>query len=401
LSSSRAIAAVTEHLVRVLSTRVGVTVTAKPPDKSDTSPLNVFLYQANVNAAWRNQDLPRPAGRGQPSRPLLPLNLYYLLTASGGEEGSATSDVIRHESLGKAMLVLHDEPELRGFSATSGIKNQVDPIRVTHQPLNVEEMSKLWTMFQSEYRPSVAYEVGVVLIESELTSPAPLPVMARGPQDRGWDSTSLPPAALEALRFRTSTQPGALNGESVTLMGRSLNQPGVAQVILTHMNQGVRVELDVDQRSDTALVCRVTQQNATIPAGLYAAHVQYTRGTGDAEHITTSTRLPLAVLPQIVVPAGGLQAVADAGDLTLTFRFQPALLDNQRAQLLIGSVAIKQLEQVDAGRLRARWKSAELKLPNEELPIARLRVDGVDSMIYDPDQPNTGFDPRFVVQIPN
>jgi hypothetical protein len=39
-------------------------------------------------------------------------------------------------------------------------------VRVTLQPLSLEEMSRLWSTFQTQYRLSVAYEVSVVLIDS-------------------------------------------------------------------------------------------------------------------------------------------------------------------------------------------------------------------------------------------
>ncbi len=55
-------------------------------------------------------------------------------------------------------------------------------MRITLQPLSVEEISKLWTAFQTQFRTSVSYQVSVVLIESQRPAKTPLPVLraARG-----------------------------------------------------------------------------------------------------------------------------------------------------------------------------------------------------------------------------
>ena len=52
-------------------------------------------------------------------------------------------------------------------------------IRITPEPLTVDEMSKLWSSFQKEYRMSTAYQASVVLIESDRRARAPLPVLTR------------------------------------------------------------------------------------------------------------------------------------------------------------------------------------------------------------------------------
>jgi hypothetical protein len=46
------------------------------------------------------------------------------------------------------------------------LHEQVERVRITLQPLTLEEVAKLWNVFQTPYRISVAYEVSVVLIES-------------------------------------------------------------------------------------------------------------------------------------------------------------------------------------------------------------------------------------------
>ena len=49
---------------------------------------------------------------------------------------------------------------------TSELAEQVEQIKITPQSLNTEEISRMWTAFQAHYRPTAAYQVSVVLIES-------------------------------------------------------------------------------------------------------------------------------------------------------------------------------------------------------------------------------------------
>src|SRR6185503_15922813 len=99
--------------------------------------------------------------------------LYYLLTAYSDDE----DDTNAHRLLGEAMGVLHDHPllgaaEIRNATSPiadlsdSDLHEQIERVRINLQPLTFEDMSKLWTTFQTHYRVSAAYQVSVVLIES-------------------------------------------------------------------------------------------------------------------------------------------------------------------------------------------------------------------------------------------
>ena len=69
--------------------------------------LNLFLYQATPNVAWRNVDLPsRNTSGRRVSNPPLALDLHYLLTAYGVAELEA--EVL----LGYGLQLLHENPVL-------------------------------------------------------------------------------------------------------------------------------------------------------------------------------------------------------------------------------------------------------------------------------------------------
>lgn len=172
MNDALAIAAVTAvlrlRLDRGLSAALpGTLVTARPPDRARSqvgvNQVNIFLYQTTPNLAWRNMKTTAPT-------PPLALNLHYLLSVYGANDDDP--EPASHSLLALAMKILHDAPvlsvaELRSSLPGSAIHQQAERIRITPQPLTVDEMSKLWTMFQAPYRLSAAYEVSVVLIGAD------------------------------------------------------------------------------------------------------------------------------------------------------------------------------------------------------------------------------------------
>jgi hypothetical protein len=391
MSAPTAIQAVTDKLLQRLA-EADPQPTSKPLDKAGNSPLNLFLYQIALSSAWRNQDLPTSKSSGQPARLLLPLILHYLVSACEEDQKKA------HEKLGKAMLSFHDTPHLSGFTANSGIKNQADPIRVTVQVLNIDEMSKLWSSFQTAYRPSVAYEVGVVLIESDSASPAPLPVLRRGDENSGWDSSAQFPPTLNTVRFRTAYQPGVRLGETLTLMGQNLKPAGDIRVVFRHPRLEMPRIVEPDRIDSQEIRVTIPDSANQWPAGVYLTCVQNTVGPAGNKRTYSSNIVPIALLPEVVVPDIGLRAVHLLNQRSLIVPCRPHLQPGQSVQVLIGSVEIETVEVGNPAKPVAKWLRPDVNFPAQEHPLARLRIDGVDSLLHDPNHPEQGFDPKFTVQ---
>ena len=272
MSNSLAVATVTSALLQLLNQAVkafpgGARVTVRPPDKARLTPpvnqLNVFLYHTTLDPAWRNQDMPtiRP---GETGFPPLPLVLHYVITAYGeGDE----DDIKAHQLLGRAMSVLHDHPilgpdEFTDLVTGTDLQDQLERVRVTAQVLTVDDMYKLWTAFQTQYRISAAYEVSVVLIDSTQPNRTPLPVLTRGANDSGPVAQAAiePPfPTLEAITL-PDTQLVALIGDRLTLTGHHLTgasgvrfiQPGDRPAAATH-GPGYRHR---DRRRRARAACR-------------------------------------------------------------------------------------------------------------------------------------------------
>jgi len=405
LSTSRAIRAVTEKLQNLL-VKVDSNSKSKPLDAAvrDKVSLNIFLYQVLANPAWRNQDLPSGKPNGQPSRPLLPLNLYFVISACEDDQLAA------HEKLGKVMLAIHDNPAILDFDAVTGIKNQPDPIRATLQPVSLDEMSKLWSAFQAPYRPSVAYEVGVVLIESEKPDSSPMPVTRRGDRGTGWDASTQFPPVLANAKYTTKNQYGARLGELVTLTGINLSAFRKPEIVFQHPQRALILKEPFRESpvsiSDDEVVVQIPNAPDTWPAGEYLVRIEDHPPDGVPIGALPTGDVPVKILPEIVIPVDGLKVAQGTGNKrSLAVPCRPKLINEtigtrlvtQRVQILIGSVVIDDVDLSNPKMPVGKWNKNEVTFPNGEKLYVRLRVDGVESLVFDPNNLNEGFNDKLIV----
>lgn len=204
MSNHLAIATVTATLQDLLQEAAsgavsGATVTTQRPEAASNGAqndpkINIYLYQVMLNAAWRNSDIViRQAdptalqNRGKDKveyRPLVPLNLHYLISFYGAE-----SELQPQRLLGGAVGAMQLNARLplprvqaainsRGYLATSDLDHQlerIEHVQLTPIKLDLEEMSKIWSVFfQVPYALSIAYEAAVVLIESNVPRLVPV-----------------------------------------------------------------------------------------------------------------------------------------------------------------------------------------------------------------------------------
>ncbi|HEV7661604.1 MAG TPA: DUF4255 domain-containing protein [Allosphingosinicella sp.] len=420
MSNALAIAAATATLRHLLLTQVplidtdlsDLEVTTQPPDlarKNITkSQLNLFLYQTVVAAAWRNHDLPSQVRPGETGNPPLALNLHYLLTAYG--RGDSDNDSISHRVLGSAMGLLNDHPllgsaEIAAALAGNDLGGQIERVRITPQSIGVEEMSKLWTIFQTQYRLSAAYEVGVILIDSRRPVRAPLPVIRRGPSDRGAVAVAGLAPALDQMRLPRS-QSAIRLGEDAILSGANLTTADVTAVFSGAYPEAPAPEdevsvpvLDTGQPGDLGLHIRDVADDATALSlwhpGFYLVSLVQTRP--DVPPVS-SNALPLALAPRITVAP----LAASPGDLVLTLSCEPRIRAGQRVLLIFGD---RQVKPDTVTNPPDKTKPTELKFTVkgvvEDDYVVRLRVDGVDSIpvIYAGTPPVASFDTAQTVTV--
>jgi hypothetical protein len=403
VSNPLAIAAVTSTLQKWLFDRVnnapggnGTVVTTRPLDRAREGQagkqLNVFLYRTAVDAALRNADMPGgPIAPGENGSAPLPLSLHYLVTAWG--EGDDDTDA--HSVLGVAMQLLNDFPLLARKLLGAALQGndlhlQAERVRLTSMPLSVDEMSRLWTTFQTQYRISAAYEASVVLIDSSREAVSAPPVARRGADDRGPEARVGPFPALERAE-PASGGPSVLSGEEVALRGSALT--GADAVRFRHPLLAEPVEASgaaIVSASDTEVRVAVPAQ---LPAGIASATVTVPQPAGAGSLPTNE--VPIAVAPDIASPALPIAVARGAGDaVQVTVGVRPEALPEQRAYLIAGSTPLP----AAALTTPSSTLSFAGKLAAGEYPL-RLRVDGVDSPLVDRTATPAAYDPdrRLVV----
>lgn len=407
MSNSLAIAAVTATLRNLIEQGFnedpdlsGTEVTARPPDKADDNisgnQINLFLYQTTINAALRNMDMPRQIKPGETGQPPLALNLYYLVTAYG-RENRKDAEVFRHRLLGRAMSILHDHPllgpaEIKAALNGNDLHEQIERVRITPQPLSLEDMSKLWTTFQTQYRLSVAYQVAVVLIESTRPTRTPLPVLTQGPADQGpvAQSDLTPPFPTLTAVQPPNQQPSARLGEVLTLTGHHLDGDSV---VVRFMNPRLAEPIELVPAAGSTATGLSVQIPATQPdqwvAGFYTLAVVVKR-SGEPDR--TTNELPFSLAPRIVDHI--VEPIQNGVRIRVTCR--PEILPEQRVVLLLGDREIPSRPHENHNdRLRFRVIPA---VPGDY--FIRLRVDGVDSLLVNRAVTPPVFDQSQKVTIP-
>jgi hypothetical protein len=305
MSNHNAIATVTATLRQLLNSAVSTDVpgasasflTPDGPMSGVANPgVNIFLYQATPNAAWRNEDLPtRDSSSRLVARPKAALDLHYLFTCYGKDE-----DFEPQRVLGSVVRALHAKPVLTRSQIADALTaypvllpcdlaNDVELVKFSELPLTLEELSKLWSVFfQTTYHLSVAYRGNVVLIETEDTFASPLPVRTRN-------------VYVEILREPVVNQAVAASADDDPILGGAdIRLRGTGFV-------GEAVDIRIDGVSAlNANVISDLEATATLPpltAGVHGAQIVHQRliGTPPAAHPAgvASNVCPFVLAPKI------------------------------------------------------------------------------------------------------
>ena len=402
MSNSLAIAAVTATLRRLLQKSGIEHVTVKPLDKApegidaDKQRINLFLYQVLPDAALRNMEMPGRVKPGENGHPPLPLTLYYLLTAYSGNEDDETKS---HALLGKAMSILHDHPLLGSEEIKDAVKtpfpesdlaDQIERIRIINDSRSFEEMSKLWTTFQTHYRLSATYQASVVLIESTRPTRMPLPVLTRGKDDRGVVAQPdlTPPFPTLTEITIPKQQPSVLLNDELSIKGHHLDGDSV---VVRLMSQQLKdpIELQLQKPTANELKAKVPNDPVGVPAGFYTLSAIITRTDTTGEKIPRFTNaLALSLAPEIVRITPNPARLDAQKMVVLNVECRPEVRVAQRAALLLGD------REIPAEARAGQTNSLKFRLKNI-LPgtyFLRLRVDGVDSPLVDRSKTPPVFD---------
>ncbi|MGY2012116.1 DUF4255 domain-containing protein [Nocardia gipuzkoensis] len=424
MSTALAIGAVTAVLRNILdnglvdaAVAVGapVKVSALAPDAiklddPNAQPqLNLFLYRVTPNSGHRNAGLPSRTGPDRLTNPPLALDLHYLLTAYGH------TDLHAEILLGYGMHLLHERPFLdrdtirKALSFTpldptilpdafreppaANLAEQVEALRISPEPMDTEELSRLWSATQAHYRPSAGYEISVILIEATQPATSPLPVLthtvdATPTLEPPYPTISAvePPNAKEAAEF----------GDVVTLRGHHLD--GTSAVVRFSHRLVPPHELPVGEITDPDAI-QVTLPagdgaQTDWPAGIWSVSASVTRPAETTPLQTNSVAMLLA--PTLDPSDTTITRDPATGAVTATLDVTPHVRPEQVATLAIGSAE---------ATAPARTTSVpQLTFAFGPLPPGRawirLRIDGVESALVDRSTTPPTFFPDCSVTVP-
>ena len=385
-----------------------------PPNVTEENRLNLFLHRVTPNEGWRNRGLPSTDGRGnRVGNPPLALDLHYLLTAYGAE------DLRAEILLGYGMQLLHETPVLTrgairkaleapvpisetmlppglGTLSAQDIADQIEQIKITPKVFNCEEMGRMWMALQAHYRPSAAYLVSVVLIESTKAATSALPVLSRGPVDlltqkeRGVVAQPhlIPPFPTLEEASPPDRQIAVRMGEVLVVAGHHLEADQIA-ARFTHAATGDQLTIPTGSATRTGFEVTIPPDpaNPPVPAtepmnpdnwriGLHSL-AAVIKKAGDPDRL--SSELPVALAPNVT---GVTASVTGPGETTVEVTCDPKVWRGQRALLTVGE------HQLTAEQLTAeKTHTLAFKSCTDELPTGtqwvRLAVDGVSSIIID------------------
>jgi hypothetical protein len=381
----------------------GSDVTFDRPDanKTNAAVVNLYLYQVTPNAAWRNADLPtrRPDG-SLAQRPQAAFDLHYILTFFGSDK-----DQEPQRLLGSTVSLLHTEPVLSReairktaqnthatdgthYLVTSDLAEQVELIRLAPLSLNLEELSKLWSVFfQIPYRLSIAYQASVVLVEPEVSTQPPLPVRAR-------NLYVVPFRQPELDEAVAAGGPGLpiLPGDTVVLRGRNLR----GEITRVRIGSVEVAPKPADVRDDEVRIDLTVPPFAAgdLRAGVLGAQVVQRRlmGTPPKPHAGAESNVaPFVLRPQITKTGANPDVTFGAPDphgvRLVTVGIAPQVGAAQRVVLLfnlLGEPAAGAPRAFSAVAERRALDTDPVQFKLGDLPAAtpllvRVQVDGAES----------------------
>jgi hypothetical protein len=337
-----------------------VTVSSLPPDHIDISggqdptQLNLFLLQTTFNQGWRNVGLPTRNSNGDriDDNPLA-LNLHYLLTAYGNRDYYA--EII----LGHAMQLLHESPVLTRAAiraalspasppphwpaalATSELADQIEQLKITPEVFNTEEISKLWSAINVHYRPTAAYQVTVVLIESNRPRKSALPVTGRNIYVVPFNQPEIESVDNADITLANPTLP--INALSTLLVKGSQLRGDVTQVMVG----GFDLTANVTELRQTEIKLPLPGPlPAGMRAGIQTIQVVQTRnmGTPEVPHAGVESNVEAFVLRPIITtnaPTGITNAVVDGVNVRsgkVKINFNPKVGKTQKVMLLLNQL---------------------------------------------------------------
>jgi len=410
MSNYHAVATVTATLQSLLYDSLSappfgeIRVTAKPPDKLEAADrrmrLNLFLYHSSPNTAYQTIDLPTRDGMGRlEKKPVLALNLHYLLTADTADKDDL-QDIQCQQILAKAMLTLHENPiitrkmisdaferiilvrnpRIPAADTVDTLADQIELLKISILPQSLEEMTKLWSaFFQTHYRLSVSCLVTAVLLDSKKVVKPRLPVQNR---------------KLYVLPFkhpvieRIEPQIVELTADArIKVIGNNLLADGGSlKVLFGTISSLVPKSEDVTNTEITTEIPKGLTAGVKPVQVVHSLTVGEPPSTTEHENWSVSNTAAFVLAPRVVSISPATTPIVPGTSFRVTI--EPAVSDKQNVAVFIGShmFDVKLPSSTSIGAIRTL---PPLTIPLDfaisgasESFLVRVRVDGADSFVH-------------------
>lgn len=136
---------------------------------TDSAVVTVFLYRVAISAEMRNGPR-RTLPDGQTTRPLLPIELHFMITPWAQDMGDG------YRIVGRILQLLYDNAELGPAQLEGGAWAPGDSVQVILESLPLDDHYRIWDSSDLAYRLSLTYMVRVIGIEPG-ESTAVIPVL--------------------------------------------------------------------------------------------------------------------------------------------------------------------------------------------------------------------------------
>jgi hypothetical protein len=381
----------------------GATVTMQRPDAVSvggtdaiTNRVNLFLFQVAFDPARRNDDLATRDSAGRVlQRPKVSLELHYLLSFYGDE-----STLAPQRMMAAVVAGLHARPLLTmeraaafvqanqtagepfDYLADSRLAEQGSDVRLVPAALNLEELSKLWSVFfQVPYALSCAYKAAVVVVEADEAARSVLPVREPVVAVTGDHA----PIAIAAVRPQDGTPTSPVFANTVLAVTGS----GFTGSALVAQVDGASVSL----APDSAIAASVDLSAYTLQPGPHLLAIARTRGASSAPW-------GLIVRPRIASVSAATVTLDGASVAGIRVTTPDTVGSSQRVQLL--------LERLSPTRASARLDAIERSAAGSVVEalrgnlaagtwLVRLSVDGAESVLETSGTPLTYSGPTLVL----
>ncbi|HEY9906431.1 MAG TPA: Pvc16 family protein [Thermosynechococcaceae cyanobacterium] len=408
MSNYLAVATITATLQRTLQGIVQADLegaritTVRPSDIGNGTPetgVNLFLYQVITNPALNNIDSAPARSRGNPTKRQAALDLYYMLSFYGNEAelepqrllGSVVRSLNDKRVINQDMIRAACRDATLPFLQESNLADQVQQIGVVPLDLNLEDLSKAWSVFfQTPYLLSIGYKVMVVMVDGDTVPARGLPIRDRRTNEL---SPYFSQPQIEQVMAQGGLSEPILTESTLVISGRQLKGDWATQVRVCG------VEVVPAEVSATQILLPLSQiPAAALRSGVQSLqvihppqgndHVDRRRGKeSNAAAFVLRPRLSSVVL----LDSLGEDDEPRSGQLQLQINLPIGI--RQRAVMVLNEWGVDRPTSYLFDAPSRNQESNSIAIPFQEVKpgeyLVRLMVDGAESQLQVDDNPDS------------